>query len=906
MRLHAQIQAGYSVEDVDGLFKSLVLDEPTTYDIARRAVQGFDEQEETWVRMREAQDKLEALAPIRELHASWEGRRDEAVLLTSLAAEQNTGPLALWICQREGQVCTWSSEEEAAQVKELEGKLAQANAELEERDAELKQTERLVMERGGAEIDRLREDIARAQEERRHRLRQRDVATEKLEGTGYDVPELREDYERLVAELADVIAREDEVRAELEQRHNDHVVRANELKVQLGELRAELEHYRGQRGLMPKALTDIRDRMARLLDLSPDDLPFAGELMDVRRSDEEWRVAPNVGYHGLARTLLVDEARLARLSQRINGIRIGFRLNFEGVDLRRSYDQGKVDEDMLSSKLVFRDDSPFAGWLRERVSDPNRDFVCVDDPHDLDGSEAQITREGQTRKGRRGAHGHAKDSLVIGFENGRLIQDLEGSIGETVALLARENDEYVAIQDEERRIRVVHDAAVWVGEHTFDELDAQGIAERIEQMVEQLRRLESSEDLKRLIELRDQQREEVRDLNRSIGALDSRRASHASEYARLGRRITELSEQAARIAAAGVALDERKEAKLEALAEEHEQGYLGDTWEMLAQNYDRVRGGMETQIRRELTETRRFETQYKNALEQTFEHYRAQWLGEESDVGTQVESYPDYLEMLEQLEGDELTREVADVWLGDLFRHTASSLVTLLNAYREDLQGTRGRIEQINDIMGGFKFGPEGGHLTIDQHETHPADVERLRSELRSWTAYATAERGRQYSTREHDELRAFMGRIRDDLAGNVHPLLNTQRLVKMSVVVTWPASTGRKRTVFTTLSAKSGGETQELVAFILGAALLYCLGNNYAGKPSFSPVFLDEAFIKADDRYTRRAVRALTGLGFQVIIAVPTNKVQEVEPVADQYVCVTKRRADGHSFVLPMSAGDR
>lgn len=905
MRLHEQIQAGYSVEDVDGLFKTLVLDEPTTYEHALKACDAFDEREETWTRMREAQEKAEALSPIRDLYANWENRHAEAVLLAGLGAGDDLGPLALWICRREAQVCAWSREEETAQAESLERQISEKMAKLEEDEAELKRVSRAVMERGGAEIDRLREDMAAAQNEKRRRHNLCDVARDKLAETDYELPLDEVAYERLSGELAEAIAQEETVREALEERRTTQVIRTNELKTQLEELKDELEHYRGQRGLMPKRLTDIRDRMARLLELTPDDLPFAGELMDLCRDAEEWRVAANVGYHGLARTVLVDERRLRDFSVRINGIHLGFRLNFEGVDLSRHYDAADADNDMLSSKLVFRDDSPFVEWLREEVGSSRRDFVCVDDPNDLDGSEAQITREGQTRKGRRGAHGHSQDSLVIGFENSGRVRSLSDSIDETVGLLARENEVYMAIQAQDRQIRVVHDAAMWVQEHSFSEIYEREMEQKIEDLAERLRQLESSDDLQKLIKERERLEETVNAHHRTIGALDSRRESHEKRSASLLSRIEMLDARERLLEVAGTALGKAQETKLEKLAAEHEQSYLGETWEMLAQNYDRVRGGMESQIRRELTDAKHFETQYKNSLEQIFNRYRAQWLGEDSDVGTSVESYPDYLEMLEQLEADELTREVADVWLSNLFKQTAGSLVTLLNAYREDLRGTRGRIDQINDIMGGFKFGPEGGHLTINQRDTHLADIERLQSELRGWTGYATAERERRFTSREHEELRSFMGRLREDLAGNVHPLLNTHRLVKMSVTVTWPPETGRGQSSFDTLSAKSGGETQELVAFILGAALLYCLGNNLAGKPSFSPVFLDEAFIKADDRYTRRAIKALVGLGFQVIIAVPTNKVQEVVPVANQYVCVTKRRSDGHSYVLPMEAGD-
>lgn len=64
----------------------------------------------------------------------------------------------------------------------------------------------------------------------------------------------------------------------------------------------------------------------------------------------------------------------------------------------------------------------------------------------------------------------------------------------------------------------------------------------------------------------------------------------------------------------------------------------------------------------------------------------------------------------------------------------------------------------------------------------------------------------------------------------------------------------------------------------------------------------MDEAFIKADERFTQRAIKALAGLGFQVIIAVPTSKVQAVEPVASEFVCITKDPVSNHSFIEEMT----
>jgi len=101
-------------------------------------------------------------------------------------------------------------------------------------------------------------------------------------------------------------------------------------------------------------------------------------------------------------------------------------------------------------------------------------------------------------------------------------------------------------------------------------------------------------------------------------------------------------------------------------------------------------------------------------------------------------------------------------------------------------------------------------------------------------------------------------------------------------------------------IGEKSGGESQELVAFIVGAALRYQLGDAGAERPRYAPVFLDEALIKADAKFTGRALGAWRGLGFQLVIGAPNDKVSALEPhVSASYVVV--KNPEGRSQARPI-----
>ncbi len=104
-----------------------------------------------------------------------------------------------------------------------------------------------------------------------------------------------------------------------------------------------------------------------------------------------------------------------------------------------------------------------------------------------------------------------------------------------------------------------------------------------------------------------------------------------------------------------------------------------------------------------------------------------------------------------------------------------------------------------------------------------------------------------------------------------------------------------------------SGGYLQELTSFAYGAALMYLLANdNYgaalmyllandnATEPSYATVFLDEALIKADGQYTRRALSVLPGLGVQVIVSAPEAKTGEIMASASKVVVARKDPENG------------
>ena len=86
-------------------------------------------------------------------------------------------------------------------------------------------------------------------------------------------------------------------------------------------------------------------------------------------------------------------------------------------------------------------------------------------------------------------------------------------------------------------------------------------------------------------------------------------------------------------------------------------------------------------------------------------------------------------------------------------------------------------------------------------------------------------------------------------------------------------------------------------------AALIYLLGGDLTARPTYTTLFLDEALIKADGRYTKRALAVLPRLGFQIIVSAPESKTAEILNVANRAYVAYKDPSTGNSYLQELDS---
>jgi uncharacterized protein YPO0396 len=230
------------------------------------------------------------------------------------------------------------------------------------------------------------------------------------------------------------------------------------------------------------------------------------------------------------------------------------------------------------------------------------------------------------------------------------------------------------------------------------------------------------------------------------------------------------------------------------------------------------------------------------SLSQIFEDYQGRW--PDPNLGVAIESYSGYRDILDRIRATGL-HERRQEWRRRLSEWSGQDLVPLNGAFDTAVEDIEDRLGPVNAILAELAFGPRNDRLKIVLRRLTIEDVTRFRRELKELSSGVTQDLPDDEVEARFTRLRAFIKLIAKPEAGSKAGAaardicLDVRKHVEITAARLTTA--GVEVATYASLGGKSGGETQELVAFIVGSALRYQLGDEHRARPRFAPVFLDE-----------------------------------------------------------------
>ena len=670
--------------------------------------------------------------------------------------------------------------------------------------------------------------------------------------------------------------------ADLQNALTEHGVTLRQGKQEHDQRTSDIDSLKRRRSNIDDQQIQIRAVMCAGLGLNVDDMPFAGELIQVRDGERDWEGAAERLLRGFGLALLVPDAHYKVVAEWVDGAHLRGRLVYFHVRSRKAAELPDLHRDSLVRKLAIKPDSPHYDWL-ERELAHRFDVACCATQEQFRRETRAITHAGQIKdpSGR-----HEKDDrhriddrsrYVLGWSNSAKLAALEAKRHQLETRLSEVGRQIGVIQKERDELISRLDALTRLEEFTaYDELDWAGVAAEIAQLVDERSRLESASDVLK------QLNETLRTLHKTQKQTGEELQSAREKRAKVEQRRSDAQDlrQQTETLLHGLVVNDALVAKLEAmLAEALSEHQL--TVESCDNREQDVRTWLQARIDAEDLKLKRLAEKIIKAMASFKETFKL----ETADMDASLEAAFEYENLLTQLNRDDLPRFVAR--FKELLNVNTINEIANFNAQlARERETIKERIAHINKSLGEIDYNP-GRYIVLESQASPDAEIRDFQQELRACTEGAVAgSDDAQYSEAKFLQVKAIIDRFRGREGLSEQDRRWTAKVTDVRNWFLFAASErwredNSEHEHYSDSGGKSGGQKEKLAYTILAASLAYQFGLEWGAvrSRSFRFVVIDEAFGRGSDESAQYGLRLFRQLNLQLLIVTPLQKIHIIEP---------------------------
>jgi len=750
--------------------------------------------------------------------------------------------------------------------------------------AEEDELKRSIADNGGDRLERLTVDIRKNDQERQTRQDKAQRYAELVRAVG-EIPSSKESgflgQRQRLAAIAEAAQAQD---AGLQNDLTEHSVSLRQGRQEHDDLSAEITSLKARRNNIPAAQVTMRAALCTALALPEADMPFAGELLQVRDDERDWEGSAERLLRNFGLSLLVPDDHYAAVAAWVDRTQLRGRLVYFRIRQGARSEPPDLHRDSLAMKISIKPDSPFYDWLEREVAH-RFNVACCATQEQFRRETRAITRAGQIKApGER----HEKDDrhrlndrshYVLGWTNTAKIAALEAKARSLEERLGELGGHIGKIQAEQNTLKERLTALSKLDEYTgFREIDWHSLAMEVARLQEEKQRLESASDVLKQLS------ERLTNLRRECATTESRFAekSRALGAIQAKREVAEaLRDQTmAMLAPSEQASHAVDIERLDALRSEA----LGEhllTVESCDNRERDLRDWLQARIDGEDQKLKRL----RDRIIQAMAAYKEEFKLETAEVDASIEAAFEYRSMLDHLQADDLPRFEARFkeLLNENTIREVANFNSQLNRERETIKE---RITRINESLTQIDYNT-GRYILLEAQPAPDADIRDFQTELRACTeGTLTGSDDNQYSEAKFFQVRHIIERFRGREGLSEQ---DRRWAAKVTDVRNWFVFTASERwreddseyEHYSDSGGKSGGQKEKLAYTILAASLAYQFGLEWGAVRSrtFRFVVIDEAFGRGSDESAQYGLRLFSQLNLQLLIVTPLQKIHIIEP---------------------------
>ncbi len=680
---------------------------------------------------------------------------------------------------------------------------------------------------------------------------------------------------------------------------------------QISDERQALAALESRRGNLPDELVHVRDSICHALKLAPSDLPFAAELIAVKKDELEWESVIEQVLYSFSRSLLVPDEYYSRVTQYVEGNRLrdsrgeGQRLVYLRV-VRTEIDgktavRGVAKKESLVDKIEFPNHL-LSHWVYKELLQ-RFDYLACDTTEEFQRADsAAMTRNRHIKTSQQR---HEKDDrrsnedrrhFVLGWENLQKRIALNGSIREGQAALDQKIIRASQIDIEFNRLAAALDAveqSLQVKE--FDTVDSFRHDFEANRLRLEKQKLEQSDDS---ISVHQSQiaskRFEVDGYQQDRDEAIERKTIKARELLD-GQRVLEAATRTLALCRESPSFDAWRgqfESIRNALPEQLSLDNLGS-----------LPGVSMKQARAELEKLSERLVPQARELTNLMGRFLKRFPDEQSDLDPNVESLSSFRALFDRISNDDLPKH-EERFKRRLNENVVNEVGLLYGSLEDERQEIRDRIEQLNSALKFLAWKP-GTYMRLEARDVADREIQDFRREIAgclSGTMDGCAESNEASFVR----IEKLMNKLRDEGSSRwrekVVDVRNWFHFGAHEIV----KETGEARSYYDGGAGQSGGEKGKLAFLVLAAAIAYqydidpesCLSDRFAF------VMVDEMFSRSDDQHAEYALDLFARFGLQLLIVAPLDsKIRVCEPYVGTYLHVVKNNQTHKSELIAINA---
>ena len=780
----------------------------------------------------------------------------------------------------------------------MDKRIANLTIEWERQDAQVKRVEsirdarradeselkRSIAENGGDRLERLGQEIRQQEEERERRASKAESYASLVRVVGAAFPANEADFLGQRQHFSDFAEAARSQEATLQNHLTEHGVSMRQGKQEHEGLTAELTSLKARLSNIPREQIAMRAALCGALDLPEEEMPFAGELLQVREDEHDWEGAAERLLRNFGLSLLVPDESYAKVAAWVDKTNLKGRLVYYRVRRSSRDDLPGLHRDSLVRKLRIKTDSPLYDWL-ERELAHRFDVACCATQEQFRREVHAITRAGQIKaRGER----HEKNDVhrlddrsryVLGWSNLAKITALETGMKKLEAKLAGLGGLIAKIQAGQsglrNRIEVLMKLEVYAD---FRELDWQSLASEIARLTDEKRKLEAASDvLKQLSERLSQVVAAIKDTESQLEDNKDKRSKTEQKKtdAQALRVQTQASLSEAILAVHSTHFGWLDAARVEALGEQQ----LGV--ESCDNREREMRDWLQAKIDAEDAKLKRLRDKIIDAMRT----YCNDFPLDTQEVDVSIEAADEYRNMLMQLNADDLPRFEAR-FKELLNENTIREVANFQSQLARERETIKDRIARINESLTKIDYNP-GRYIVLEAQPSPDADIRDFQTELRACTEGAfTGSDDDQYSEAKFLQVKRIIERFRGREGQSEQ---DRRWAAKVTDVRNWFIFGASERwrednnehEHYSDSGGKSGGQKEKLAYTILAASLAYQFGLEWGAlrSRSFRFVVIDEAFGRGSDESAQYGLQLFAQLNLQILIVTPLQKIHIIEP---------------------------